>query len=79
MWLWWWPCWCSTTTVGVGGGMRGRGDTYKKYLGLHLIDFIFIRASDGTKQVIDYEEGEGATTRLVDEGDDDERENVAEL
>ena len=45
----------------------------------NLIHFLCFRPIDGPKQVIDYEEGEGVTNRIVEEGDDDERDNVAEL
>ena len=63
------------------GGWGDGGKRWQKWIifGQNLIDFLFFRRSDGPKQVIDYEEGEGATNRLVEEGDDDERDNVAEL
>eukprot|EP00092_Neocalanus_flemingeri_P047087 GFUD01053242.1.p1 GENE.GFUD01053242.1~~GFUD01053242.1.p1 ORF type:complete len:116 (-),score=35.01 GFUD01053242.1:11-358(-) len=37
------------------------------------------RPVDGPKQVIHYDEGEGASNRLVEEGDDDERDNVVDV
>ena len=39
-----------------------------------LIDFVIYRSSDVHRHVVDYEAGEGVTTRIVEEGD-----NVVEL
>ena len=38
-----------------------------------------IRPADGSQQVVDYEEGGGAFTRIVEEEEEDERDGVVEL
>ena len=58
-------------------GGRGGIEGMHHPLGIYA-DVCFTRSVIGPQQVIEYEEGEGATNRIVDE-DDDVRDGVIEV